>query len=175
VSFLLAGGALLVGGARPALAAPPIEEDAALRLGASTELVANSFYYRALASGRFIRREREELRRARLAEQRHYTALVAEIGPTAPTADDLDLHVPARAFASRAAAIALGSRLERALLGIHLTAVAALSTPELRSLVGRMAASEAAHLAYLGNTVGSPLPSAVDVERATSLLAPYWG
>ena len=111
----------------------------------------------------------------RLADGRHYRELVAAIGPGAPVAGDLDLRFPNGAFASRSAVVALGTRIERAVLGIHLTAAASLSTPELRTLAARVAASEAAHVAFFAGTVGDPLPSPLDAERATDLLAPYWG
>ena len=55
------------------------------------------------------------------------------------------------------------------------TRAAALSIPELRSLAARVAASEAAHLAFLAGGVGDALPRLLDLERATELLAPYWG
>ena len=173
-AFLLAGGALLLGGASAAVAATE-EDEALLRLGAAAELVAAAFYYRALTSRHFDRRDRAELRRARLADQSHYSALVAQLGPTAPVASDFDLRLPKAAFDSEEGARALGTRIERAVLGVHLTAASSLSTPELRALAARMAASEAAHVTFLSGTVGAPLPDLVDAERASRILAPYWG
>ena len=123
---------VLIGGAAVAVAGVPVpdaraddeSDEALLRLGASAELVATAFYTRALGSRRFDRRERELLLRARFADQRHYSRLVAALGPGAPTAEDLDVRLPAAAFRSRAAAVALGLRIERAIAGIYVEAAA---------------------------------------------------
>jgi len=181
--LLLAGTAAAtaaaLGIAAPA-AADDEEDEAVLRLAASAELVATAYYTRALGSRRFDRRERELLRAARLADQRHYSMLVAALGPTAPTPADLDLRLPSASFRSRAATLRLGLRIERAIAGVYVNAAAAVGAPERRSLVAGLAASEATHVSVLsdlagGSPVARPLPAAIGVEEASELLAPYWG
>lgn len=167
--------------ALPLLAPAPARADAAegdsaiLRLAASAELVANSFYYRALETHRFAAQERRLLQAARAADQSHYTLLVRAIGADAPVASDFALGFPAAAFASRRATLALGVRIERGLLGIYAAAAGALQDPDLRVLAARLAASEATHLAFLGAPASGPLPEApaLDLATGSAFFDPY--
>jgi hypothetical protein len=162
----------------PAAQAAPEEDIALLRLAAAAELVLHPFLYRAVVSRRFDHDERGALRAARLADQRHYTELVPAIGPEAPVVDDFSIAFPARAFADRASIVTLGLSLERTLVGIYLSAVTSLQDAGLRALASRIGASQATHLSLFSTLAGrGPLaaPTPVAVERATELLAPYWG
>jgi Ferritin-like domain len=171
-----AGASLLV----PGLARAATEDDLALlRLAASAELVTTAFYYRAAGSPALGAAERRAFRRARYSDQRHYSLLVRAIGVDAPVKEDFDIGFRPRTFGTRRRIAETGSLLERAVLGIHLSAAAAISTPELRLFAARLAASEGRHLALLtqvagGDIVGAPLPDPIDVERASEVLAPYW-
>ena len=78
------------------------------------------------------------------------------------------------------AAVELGLRIERAMAGIYVEAAATVEAPARRALVASLAASEATHVGALASLAGgvplaAPLPASIDVERATELLAPYWG
>ena len=178
---LIGGAAVAVAGVTVSDARADDESDEALlRLGASAELVATAFYTRALGSHRFDRRERELLLRARFADQRHYSRLVAALGPGAPAAEDPDVRLPTAAFRSRTGAVELGLRIERAIAGIYVEAAATVDAPARRALVASLAASEATHVGALASLAGgvplaAPLPASIDVERATELLAPFWG
>ena len=175
--FLLGSGAVLLAPGT-ALGAPPDEDVALLRLAASAELLLNPFLYRALVSRYFDRNERTALKAARLADQRHYSELVAAIGPEAPVVDDFEITFPKQAFASRNAAVVLGLSLERTVVGVYMTLATSLQDGSLRALASRIGASQATHLSLFSTLAGrGPLasPTAVDVERATELLAPYWG
>lgn len=177
---------LLVAGAGAALALPEVagaatEDDLALlRLAASAELVTMAFYHRAKSSSAATSVDRRAFREALFADQRHYSLLVRAIGADAPVGEDFEIGFRRGTFASRSRIAEVGGRLERVVLGVHLNAASVLSTPELRLLAARLAASEGRHVALLasvagGDLVGPPLADAIDVERASQLLAPYWG
>lgn len=167
---LLAGAAgLALAGAAPARAA---EEDdlVLLRLAASAELVLTAFYYRARASRRFDARERAAFVEAQRAHGEHHRALARAIGPGAPTAVDFEIGFDADSFASRERVYGLRSRLESALVGVHLFAAAQLSTPELRALAAGAAASCATYAGEL-----PAFPAALDVEAGSAAFTRYWG
>jgi hypothetical protein len=156
------------------------EELALARLGASAELVANSFLFSALRSPVLDEQERRWVRAARFADQRHYSVLVRAIGAGAPTFEDFDITFPSRAFRSRSRLLELALELKETLLGVHLNAAASVSDPALRASAARIGAAEAMQVAGLRALVGrptleSPLPRRLDVEAATRRLARYWG
>ena len=164
-----------------ARAADPSEEDLALlRLAASAELVAISYYMVAGHSKTFTPAVRRLLLRARETDLRHYRLLAAQIGADAPRSADLDVSFPRAAFGRPTRALGLGLVVERTLRGIYLHAAAVQTVPELRAQAARFAASEAAHASVLerlsgGSGLGGAEPEAVDPERASAALRPYWG
>ncbi len=174
----LAGSAALAGTiALGALGAD--ETDLAwARLGVGTEILGAELYRSALASGRFTGAEAFELRRARAHEHEHLQALRGVLGKDAPSEDDFDVSLPARTLASRTTAAAMGRRLEITFLGAYLGAIAAVVDGDLRSTLGRIAAAQAAHLAFWhgvtgGSTVGRSFPLSLDIDRASAALEPY--
>jgi hypothetical protein len=174
----LAGGAAVAGLAAPSVRAAPDEDLALLHLAASAELVLSPFLYRAITSRRFDRDERRALRAARAADQRHYSELVAAIGSDAPVPADFELRLPKRAFATRRATVDLGLTLERTVVGVYMTLTTSLQDTGLRALASRVGASQATHLSLFSTLAGRgqvAAPEAVDVERASEVLAPYWG
>ena len=105
-----------------AFAADPSEEDLALlRLAASAELVAISYYLLAGRSRAFTPGVRRLLLDARETELRHYGLLAAQIGADAPRSADLDVSFPRAAFERRTRALGLGLVVERTLRGIYCT------------------------------------------------------
>src|SRR5215210_1753102 len=155
------------------------EELAWLRLGASAELVAEAFSARAARSAALSAAARRRFAEARAADHRHYEALVAVIGPDAPTPADFSIGFPARTFASRSRLIEVGLRVKRAIVGLNLGAAAAAGDDRLRALVARISVGESAHVAYLTSLAGrsvlrDALPKAIQQEEATARLAPFW-
>ena len=183
--LLVRGGILVLGGGAGALrlasptAAATDEELALARLGASGELVANSFLFQALGSTVLDSSERRWMRRARFADQRHYSVLVRAIGPGAPTFEDFDIAFPAGAFRSRRRLLEVAIHIKETLLGVYLNAAALISDAALRASAARIGASEAMQLAGLRaladrQVLDAPLPHGLDVEAATVRLERYW-
>ncbi len=177
-----AGGlALTAAGAFAPSVLPASDNDLVLlRLAASSEIVEDAYYARALRARGFTRSEQEQMRRAQTADRRHYTALAQAIGGSTPTAEDFDLTFAANAFSSRNRAASTGLLLERVSQGIYIAAAAALEDPVLRRLAATFAASEASNLSFLsvvrgGAAVRTTLPEPLDVEQATAVLTPFWG
>jgi demethoxyubiquinone hydroxylase (CLK1/Coq7/Cat5 family) len=179
---LVAAGAGL-GAARPAraqAAAEPTEGDlATVRLLASGELLAQSFYTSALASKKLSKAEAADLERALEHERDHYTALKQTLGDAAPLADDFEFAFPKDAFARRGRMLRVGTAIETALAGTYAGAAATASTLELRTLLAQVAVSEAQHVAVLNRIRGgAPVPSfpeLFDVEQASAALGPFFG
>jgi rubrerythrin len=181
-----AGGALIALAAGPgvarALAPDEVSEDdlACLQLAASAELLASAFYARAARTKWATGRTRATLQRAGAADRAHHRALSQLIGAGAPAASDLDVRYPRRTFSSARRAAAAGGAIERAVLGVYLSAAAGAESAALRTLAARAAAAEARHLAVLADLegadlLGPALPRPLDLEAATRILSPYWG
>jgi hypothetical protein len=175
-----AGAALGLAFPSSASAAAPTEDDlAVLRLAASAELVATAFYARAARLRSFSPGVRRLLLRAREIDLRHYRLLAGQIGTNPPRATDLDISFPAAAFRRRTGVLGLGQIIEQTLRGIYLHGASVHTTPGLRAQAASLAASEAAHLTVLerlngGSGLGAVQPQAIDPERASVALAPYW-
>jgi Ferritin-like domain len=164
-----------------ASAAEPSDDDLAfLRLAASAELVATTYYARAARWHAFSPAVRRLCLRARAIDLRHYGLLAAQIGAEAPRASDLDIGFPSASFRRTAGVLGLGRIVEQTLRGVYVYAASAHTTAELRKQAASLAASEAAHLTVLerlngGSGLGAVLPKALDPEQASEALAPYWG
>lgn len=171
----VAGGLAL--GLAPRALAVGDDDLALIRLGVGIELLSIAFYRRVLASGRFAA-ERGALTHVLEHERDHHRALVDVLGQAAPTGQDFAFGFPRGTFASRSSTAEAGIRLEATFLGAYLGAAAVLTDPALRSLVAPVAACEAAHLAFWrsvagGSIPGRALPFALDIDQASTALAPY--
>jgi hypothetical protein len=177
-----AAGALALPARAARAATPPTEADLAIyRLALGTELVGIAFYSRAKASPLFPAGRRRDFARALANEQQHLIALsglLARAGQTVPTADDFDIALPARAFASRLRLAQLGIELESAFLGAYLGAAATLSDPATAAVAARLAASQARHLALHWEIadqrpIGPAFPVPLDLEQVSAVLDKY--
>jgi hypothetical protein len=184
------GAVLLAGGAATGVAAPPAsarqaadgpgEGDlATIRLLASSELLTQAFYTRALASRTLSKADAADLAHALDHERDHYTALRQTLGDTAPLADDFEFAFPKDAFTRRGRMLRLGTAIETALAGTYASAAATVGVLELRVLLAQIAVSEAQHVAVLNRLRGgAPAPSfpeLFDVEQASAALGPFFG
>jgi hypothetical protein len=119
-----------------------------------------------------------ELRRSLSDERRHYRALAAVVraaGATPATAADIDFIYPRRGFATSAAVLALGARLESLFLGAYLGAVAGFEDGPLKLTAARIAANEAQHLSVFmgaarGERIGPAFPRPLTIDRASNEL-----
>ncbi len=157
------------------------EDLAQARLLVAVELLAIAFYTRALEAKLFRGDAEKLLRRALFNEEEHYRAIAGILvgaGQTPAQAGDLEYGLPARAFASRAAAAELGALLETGFLGTYLGAVDAVSDRYLKTTFARIAASEAEHLSSLerlhaNRPVGISFPELLDEPAASRFLDLY--
>jgi hypothetical protein len=181
---VLAAGGGVIGLAAPAHAAgaaDPTEDDlATLRLAASAELLAQSFYTRAIASKLFAAQERRLLERALANEREHYRTLAAMLGATAPVADDFEFAFPSGTFTHRGRMARVGSVIETAIVGVYAGGAGTLTVDTLRVQAGQIAASDARHLGVLANLrggsyVGIAFPPVFDIEQASAVLDPFFG
>ena len=175
IVLLFAAVAAAAALALPARAASE-EELALLRVSAAAELTLATYYLRAASSGRFVPAERRRLRAWRKGSQRSYSELVRAIGADAPTRADVQIAFPRSAFASRKAALRLGSTLERTAAGVGAHAAARIGDEPLRRLAARLATTHSVRAGALaavgGLTVTVPRP--LDEEAATAALGRYW-
>jgi hypothetical protein len=176
--FLAGSGTFLLA---PGSAFAASEEDEALvRLAASAELLTIPFFYRAAASRHFTAAERKQLRDARVADGHHYRLLAEAIGVEPPVSQDFDISFARRAFATRAATLALGRRLVGTTLGLYVHLGSALQDSRFRGLAAQICASEATHASLVSvlsgrSALGPALPGPLNEEQATRILSPYWG
>lgn len=151
------------------------------RVSASAELLAIAFYERAIASKKFDARETRQLRLALANDQEHYreiSKMFAGTDQSPPTKDEFGIELPPEAFRTRAAIIALGARIEKAVIGIHLGSVAGHTAAEHRLTAARIAASDARHMALLSTwgsnqPIGLAFPNYLDPETAADVLSRY--
>jgi hypothetical protein len=129
------GGVLLAVGGGVSAATTPVASGASAAIGPSdipvvtltvaAELLGAEFYTQALAAKVFRPNEQGYLKRALFNESEHYTAvakILSDSGQTPGQASDFDFTFPAKAFATRKDAAALGLQLETAFQGIYLAA-----------------------------------------------------
>ncbi|HEV7754112.1 MAG TPA: hypothetical protein VGO71_21350 [Baekduia sp.] len=140
------GGLLPVTAARARLPAPtPVADDAAFLQFTVIAERGSLAYYRRIGSKAAARQKAEHVRR-----------LTAALGADAPATDDFAIALPARAFATPTATIALGMRLEALLVGVLLSGVTSTVDGATRLLLGRLLANDAQHLADLRHAAGQP-------------------
>ena len=152
--------------------APPDADLAWGRLLIATELFADDFYSRAIATGGVTR---APLHDARANERAHYAGLAAILsaaGQTPATAADIDFSYPAPAFATAASVTRLGAKVETLQLGAYLGAADALVSEPLRGIAARIGANEAQHLCMF-QPFHSSFPVALTIEQASTALAEY--
>jgi hypothetical protein len=181
------GAALAVGGGFLAATTPrasagigPVDIPA-VTLALAAELLGAEFYTQAVAAKVFGANETRYLKRALANESQHYAAtakILTDAGQTPGEAGDFDFTFPAKGFASRKAAAALGVRLETAFLGIYLGGVTSLQDGATRGLFARIAASHAEHLSLLSQIaldrpIGMSFPVALSVEEGSAALDPF--
>ena len=182
-----AGGAALAASATvgwaiaPAAAAPAGEMDLAwVRFGITAEFVSADYYRLARRSGLFRPAETRTLERATAAQNAHRTALreTLQNNGQAPIDDaDIEISFPDGAFDTRRRAVALGRRLESALLSAYLGAVTTIQDQTIRQLFAQLAASEAEQLSFLTGLTGplltDPFPSVHGIATAADEFTRY--
>jgi hypothetical protein len=182
-AFLRLGAAAVVGGAMVPSAAgagppkpAPVGDDAGfLQFGALAERVSQAYYRRApQLRGIWSGTERAALQAAARQKSAHVRQLIAALGADAPAGDDYSVQLPGNAFRTRAGTLSLGMRLERLLVGVHLSGTTFTADSASRLLLARLLANDAQHLAALRALDGRPmaggLPEPVDLAAAGDLL-----
>lgn len=177
------GAALAVGGgadAAPAAGAPSEQDLAWVRFAITAEAVSVAYYARARTVGGWTGDEARALERATAAQVAHrnaFRAMLLALGEAAIDPDDIEVRLPDAPFASRAAAVTLGRRIEALLLHAYLGALTTVGDPGVRRLVAQTAASESAQLTYLtglqGRVLTDPFPSVHGIATAAEALATY--
>jgi hypothetical protein len=179
------GAAVAAGGALAFLASPaaaaPSEQDLAwVRFGITAEAVAVAFYARARTAGGWSGDERRTLERATAAQVAHRNAFrttLVDLNEPVIDPEDVEVELPDAGFASRAAAITLGRRIESVLLHGYLGALATIADPAIRRLFAQVAASEAAQHTWLtslqGPVLTDPFPSVHGIATAAAALAEF--
>jgi hypothetical protein len=186
--FRLAAAGITVAGAGSLLAAPraqalppkPVQDDFGyVQFGVVAELVCEVYYRRAIAEGDWTHGERRRLAIARDGDTRHLRKLNGLLGPDdGVTRTDFEIRFPANAFSSRERILAQGERLEKLVVGTYIDGVASTVDPGTRSLLARLLAADARHLAGLaelngGTAVSSGLQAAHFLEPAGGELDTY--
>jgi hypothetical protein len=173
----LLGGAGTAAAQDPAAPAPQGDDIGYVQWGATAELLSVAFYTQALRSGEFSARVERRLRAARDADREHLAKLNAVLGEDAPTEDDFEIELPARAFRSEARVLNLGMQIETRVTGVYLDGVARTSDQPTRLLLGRLLLSDGQHLTMLralaGETGDGGLRNPVRVETAGAWLDRY--
>ena len=174
-----ASGLSTLGFADAASAATPSDADLAyLRLLIAAELLAVDFHGKALASRRLHHAAHAVSRQIRADENAHYgqlASLLTDAGGTPATAGDIDFTYPKGSFRSQSSILNLAGRLERLLVGAYVGAIENVETPELRLVIGQIAANEAQHegaLAALGGrpVIGKALAPAMQIGAVSDAL-----
>ncbi len=179
---LAVGGGIFTATSGPAAAAGIGPADIpVVTLALAAELLGAEFYTQALAAKVFRTNETQYLRRALVGDGQHYDALaktLTDAGQTPGQAGDFDFTFPAKGFASRRAAAALGVELETAFLGIYLGGASSLQDGATRGVFARIAASQAEHLSLLSHIaldrpIGMSFPVALTIEQGSAALDPF--
>jgi len=181
--FVLAAlGASSVTVATPWLgsAAAATEDDLAFaNFGASTELLVKDFYARAIDAELVSGQTTGALKHGRAAAGWHAKAqsdLLTSAGDVAPLPEDFEFEWPARTFRTRAAMVATGLAVLRALRGVYQTAAAMASEQSYRVLYASLAASVSQQIIALGGAAAAePFPVAIDIETASDAIERYLG
>jgi hypothetical protein len=177
--LMSASGLSTLGFASDASAATPPDSDLAyLRLLIAAELLALDVHGKALTSGRLRHPARVLTRQIRADENAHYGNLAAALtaaGGTPATAGDIDFSYPKGSFRSQASILRLAGRVERLLVGAYLGAIENVETPDLRLVIGQIAANEAQHEGALAtiqgrSAVGRAFAPALQIGAASAAL-----
>ena len=159
----------------------PATDLAYARLLVGAELLAADFYSQAVAAANAGPTVAGYLKRALANEKDHY-ASVAQIlsgaGLTPAVASDIDFSYPAGTFSSQGSILKFARQLEETILGAYLGALNGIQTSSLKGALGRIAASEAQHVAYFttalgGKTFSDPFPPALPIDQASNALDAY--
>lgn len=155
----------------------PLDDLQIARVLAGAELLAVDFYARAAEAPGLDPEHVAYMRAAGADEREHYRALAGAVGLEVP--HGLAFGYPPGTFADGAAAARTGAQLETVFLGGCLGAVAELRDEGLRTLCARIAASEAQHLAVLGDFLRPDpgpvpsLPAVLTVREAARAVAVF--
>jgi rubrerythrin len=154
----LAGALLAAAPARAAGPAPTPQGDdiGFVQWGATAELVAVTFWNRAIEADRFGERIRRHLSAMREADRHHYGALSTALGEEAPTTEDFEVVLPKRAFASKAGIIELAEDIEESITRTYLAAVSEAVDPATRLLIGKLLVQDVSHLDAVRSLAGAP-------------------
>jgi Ferritin-like domain len=174
-----ASGLSTLGFASDASAATTPDGDLAyLRLLIAAELLALDFHGKALTSRRLHHTAHVLTRRIRADEKAHYTHLADALtaaGGTPATAGDIDFSYPKGGFRSQSSILRLAGRVERLLVGAYVGAIENVETPDLRLVIGQIAANEAQHEGALAtlqgrSAVGKAFTPALQIGAASAAL-----
>jgi hypothetical protein len=177
---VLLASATGIGALAPVAAAdtPPDGDLAYLRLLVAAELLALDFQTKALTGGKLRSGARRLFRKIRADEKSHYNRLAAALtaaGQTPSTPGDIDFRYPKGSLRSQKSIVTLAGRLEHLMVGAYVGAVESVQTPELRLMIGRIAANEAQHQSALAgfrgdSAVGAALAPALQMGAVSDAL-----
>ncbi len=159
------------------------DELAYANFGQAAEFLLKDFHAKTTAAKLFSGAAMREIARGGLNAAQHADALsklLTGAGQTAAVEEDFEFAWPDGTFASKKSATAAGLTITQPLLGVYLSAAAAISIPSYRTLFASMAANLAQQVGSLtqlsgGRVVGISFPSAVDVETASDAIEAYLG
>ena len=156
------------------------EDDLAFaNFGASTELLVRDFYAKAIDAKLVGAQTTSALKHGRSAAGWHAKAqsdLLTSAGDVAPLPEDFDFEWPLRTFKTKAAMVATGLAVLRALRGVYQTAAAMASEQSYRVLYASLAASVSQQIVALGGAAAAePFPVALDIETASDAIERYFG
>ncbi len=159
------------------------DELAYANFGLATELLLQDFHAKTAAAKVIRGSAAREFARSSLNASQHADALsmlLIGAGQTAAVAEDFSFSWPGGSFANPNSVSAAGLTVARPLLGVYMSAAAAISIPSYRTLFASMAANVAQQVSALsllsgGRAVGISFPSAIDVETASDAIEAYLG
>ncbi|MGD9697214.1 MAG: hypothetical protein AB7V42_16320 [Thermoleophilia bacterium] len=179
----LAAGAVVAGGAlaAPAFGAEDEQDLAWVQFGVSLSFLTAVVHRRARRSGLFTGGDLRSLDAALSAEEartKRFVELLAANGQPVISGEDLEITLPADAFASRGRVASIGRRVTGIGEHAYIGAAAGAQSVDMRLLFARSAASAAEQLAfYRGLTataaVGGPFPGMYDIARASDELGVF--
>ncbi len=159
------------------------DELAYANFGQATEFLLKDFYTKTIEAKLFSGTAARGFARGGLNATQHATALAALLtgaGQTAAVEEDFEFAWPDGTFANEKSATAAGLTITQPLLGVYLSAAAAISIASYRTLFASMAANLAQQVGSLtqlsgGRVIGVSFPPAVDVETASDAIEAYLG
>jgi hypothetical protein len=184
--FTAAAGGLgiaTLGATAPVALSATDEELAYANFGVAAEFLLQDFYARITEAKLFQPNAQHNMNAGARSASEHAIALsqlLTDAGQTPALADDFEFAWPEGTFDAKEPAATAGLIVTQTLLGLYLTAAAAVSVPSYRVLYVSMAANLAQQVAALsqilsGRGTGVSFPPALDLESASDAVEALLG